>query len=148
MKLLTFILIILFLNSCGDSEKSSQNESEQNVEIQLKVDSILSSHNFKREIVYEPLSLIYNGKPILNPGQKVVTLDSTLSFRYDPNGKFWNKSYLIKDHLSLDDEISINLNEGSINGIFFFSSDQIENQIFDVSGKLLRQENIRRKGFP
>ena len=114
---------------CGNSEsRISKSETE------LEVDSIFLSHHFNRDVAYEPISLIYNEKPILSPGQKVQNLDSTLSFRYDPNGDFWNAFNLIADHLSLDDDLSIALKQGSINGIFFFSSDQIGNQIFNISG--------------
>ena len=109
-------------------------ESKISSEDELQIDSILHSKNFKREIKYEPISLTYNGRSILSPGQKIETLDSTLSFRYDPNGDFWNKLNLIKDHVCLDDELSIELKQGSINGIFFFSSDQKENQIFNIAG--------------
>ena len=129
MKQGIYILIILLFSSCVNVE-NQENESE----IGSEIESIMNSENFKREISYEPISLNFKGKPILSLGQKVETLDTTLSFRYDPNGDFWDKVNLIKDHLSLDDNLSIELKQGSINGIFFFSSDQKENQIFNVAG--------------
>ena len=135
MKQATYILMIFFLNSCGNSEIiNNGTDTKQIMELTAKVDSVLFLENFKRDNKYEPISLNYNGKPILSPGEKVQNLDSTLSFRYDPNGKYWDNFNLIKDHLSLDDNLSIELTEGSINGILFFSSDQIENQIFNISG--------------
>ena len=144
MKYGTYISIILLFNYCARPDNLKK-ESQQITEKKFQVDSILNSHNFNREVLYDPLSLIYNGKPILRPGQKVENLDSTLSFRYDPNGDFWNKSYLIKDHLSLDEDLSINLKQGSINGILFFSSDQVDNQIFNVTANWTIDTDINEK---
>ncbi len=128
-----YILAILFLNSCGYF-KNQKNDSEISSDMETRIDSILNSENFDRKIFYEPISLNFKGKAILRPGQKLDALDTTLSFRYDPNGGFWDKFNLIEDHLSLDDNLSIELKEGSINGIFFFSSDQQEKQIFNIAG--------------
>lgn len=132
MKQGIYVLIIMLLNSCGNSEMVNDGVKSSS-ELAAKVDSILKLEHFRREATYEPLSLSYKGKPILNLGQKVENLDSTLSFRHDPNGKYWDIN-LVKDHLSVDDNLSIELKQGSINGILFFSSDQIENQIFRLSG--------------
>lgn len=120
-------------------------DTKQITELTIKVDSVLISENFEREKKYEPISLNYNGKPILSPGEKIQNLDSTFSFRYDPNGKYWDKFNLIKDYLSLDDNLSIELTQGSINGILFFSYDQIENQIFNISGNWTIDAEITQK---
>lgn len=144
MKQGVFVLIIVFLNSCNNTEQAVD-EAKTNSDILVKVDSILIAQNFKRETKYEPLSLNLNGKPILRPGQKIETLDSTFSYSWDVNGAYWNQSNLIKDHLSMDTELSIDLDLGSINGIFFFSSDQIENQIFNIQGSWLIDTEVTSK---
>ena len=138
--------MIFYLNSCSNSGiVNNGTDTKQVMELTAKVDSVLISENFKRDDKYEPISLYYNGKPILSPGERVQNLASTLSFRYDPNGKYWDNFNLIKDHLSLDDNLSIELTEGSINGILFFSSDQIENQIFNISGNWTIDKEITQK---
>lgn len=124
---------MLLLNGCGKSVNQVV-EIKPAHESHSRVDPIFLLENFRRDVEYQPISLRYKGKSILIPGQKVEDIHSSLSFRYDPNGDFWNKSSLIKDHLSLDDDLSIELEKGSINGIFFFSSDQKENRVFNISG--------------
>ena len=100
-----------------------------------KLESIFYSQNFRRNLKYEPISLIYKGKSILYPGQKVENLDSSLSFRPDTEGEFREEYNIVRDYLSLDDNISIELKQGGyIGGILYFSSDQKEKQIFNISG--------------
>ncbi|WP_299117436.1 hypothetical protein [uncultured Winogradskyella sp.] len=133
MKMICYFIITLILFSCKNSEKQNK-PSGQIDEVEFKVDSILNAQNFNKTTQYEAISLVYNGKPLVSLGQKIEQLDPTLSFRDDPNGDFWNKTYLIKDHLSMDKNLSMSLSKGSINGILFFSSDQIDHQIFNISG--------------
>lgn len=100
----------------------------------LELKAIFYSHNFSKNLKYAPISLIYKGKSILSPGQKTEKLDSLFSYRYDSEGGFRDEFNIVRDYLSLDDNLSIELKEGSINGILFFSSDQKENKIFNISG--------------
>ena len=72
MKQAIYILMIFFLNSCGYSEiVNNGTDTKQIMELTAKVDSVLISENFKKDNKYEPISLNYNGKPILSPGDKV-----------------------------------------------------------------------------
>lgn len=102
---------------------------------QVILDSIFIAENFNPSINYAPLSLFYRGNSIFHIGQSTSKLDSNLSFRPDPNYTYQNYFFVVKDYLSLDDSLSIELgNYSSINGIIFFSADQKHGRIFNVAG--------------
>ena len=86
---------------------------------------ILRSENFDTTKIYKiPVSLHYRGNPLLTFGQTTLSLDSNLSFRYDPNGMYSEDYACIVDYLSLDDYLSIEQETGSLSGILFFSADK------------------------
>src|SRR5215212_2295950 len=132
MKNEIYILMLIILNSCSNFVKKP-NQYFATID-EVKLDSILKTENFNSGMDYGKVSLIYKGKSIFSLGQKLETLDSTFSFRYDPNGKYSNSFNLVIDYLSLDDNLSINLSEGSINGILFFSADQKNKGVFNIGG--------------
>lgn len=125
------MILLIFGFSCIQ-KKIVNNELENNNKL---LDSILIVEKFASNIDYTPLSLMYHKKPIFYIGQSINTIDSSLSYRPDPNYDYQDYFHLVKDYLSLDDYLSIRLNENSsINGIIFFSVDQRKNQIFNVAG--------------
>lgn len=117
-----------FVNHKIKKEKKAVSKNTTNI------DSILITKNFKRETVYKPISLNYKGKSLLRPGQKIDSLNVNLAFQPNANGEFQDIHHLIKDYISLDNNLSIQLKQGSINGILTFSVDQNEDQIFNISG--------------
>jgi len=61
---------------------------------------------------------------LLVPGQNIKELDSTFSFRYDPNGKYEKHFQTVTDYLSLDGFCSADLSTGSIVGALYFTADK------------------------
>jgi len=111
----------------------SCNQQNSKTEKLPQFDSILYSENFDTSKLYsEPCCLQYKGKPLLTIGQNINQLDTSLSFRYDPNGRFEKHSKTITDYLSLDDFYSAKVSTGSIDGIIFFSADK-KGRIFSLS---------------
>ena len=144
--ILTYLTILILVVSCKQNDrKTAKNKIEQN---QIILDSIYNAEKFDSRRIYKPLSLIYKGKPILRIGQETSELDSTLSYRMDPNMDYQGYEYLITDYLTTDDNLSIELgNHSSLNGIAFFSADRKSNQIFNVSASWyfdLNQENMEQ----
>ena len=124
MKTLLFLICIAAI-SCnqynGKTEKLSQ------------LDSIFHSENFDTTKIYsEPCCLHYKGKPLLAIGQNVKDLDTTFSFRRDPNGIYEKYTNIIADYLSVDDFFSVKLSTGSLDGIIFFSADK-QGRIFALT---------------
>ncbi len=129
MKPLFYVILVLFCYCCKNSPTTKVNLLHYK-----KIDSILRTRNFNPNTTYKPLSLHYKGKSFLSPNQTTNTLKNTFSYRPDPNGEFSHDFNYVKDYLSIDDNLSINLTQGSVNGILFFSSDQKYNRIFSISG--------------
>jgi hypothetical protein len=121
------IFIILTLCSCS-------NQAED--DISKQIDAVFQIKNFHPNKKYEPISLFFKGKPILTIGKKIEHLDSTLSFRHDPNGQFQSYSNAIIDYLCFDDNISLSFETpyGYVSGAFYFSADIEHKQIFNVNG--------------
>jgi hypothetical protein len=95
---------------------------------------IYKQENFDVNESYQPISLLFKGKSLLKPGVKVDDLDSTFSFRSDPNLDYSEYSDVIIDYLSISDEYIIEMpNGGSINGIVYFSASKKDNQIFNIA---------------
>lgn len=101
----------------------------------IVLDSIFEAEKFNPKLDYKPLSLIYKGKPIFSIGETTKAIDPNLSYRPDPNANYQNYFFVVKDFLSMDDDLSIELvDNSSINGIIFFSADQKEDRLFNVAG--------------
>ena len=130
MKIQTIIVFQIILMSCGHKK----NENKYAVDNLARLDSIFIVENFRPETSYAPISLYYKSKPLLTPGQKTEDLPNNFSYRPDPNSDYQDYYNLIIDYLSLDDNLSIELSSGSINGIIFFSADRLEKRIFNVTG--------------
>ncbi len=125
MKTLLLIIICIATISCHQKNSKTQKLSQ--------LDSIFNSENFDTTKLYpESCCLQYKGKPLLTIGQNVNQLDTSLSFRPDPNGSFDKHSKIITDYLSLDDFYSAKVSTGSIDGIIFFSADK-KGRIFSLS---------------
>lgn len=124
--------MILVLTSCAN-ELGKGKESD----ITDELGSIFQSENFRPDFNYEPISLLYKKSPLLQPGAKTSSIDSTFWFRFDPNLKYQGKENIIIDYLSTHNELGINQSTGSINGIFYFSADKEEKRIFNISGSWL-----------
>lgn len=114
--------------------KTQFDEMRQQRLNEIQLDSILEAVHFESTIAYETLSLQYQNQALLSIGQEVNPLREKLSFRSDPNGIYQDDFSIIRDYLSLDDNLSFDLQEGSINGILFFSVEQKLEQIFSFSG--------------
>jgi hypothetical protein len=122
----TLLLIICIATISCNQKKDKTNKLSQ-------LDSIFNSENFDTAKVYsEPCCLQYKGRPLLTIGQNVNQLDSSLSFRTDPNGTYYKHSNIITDYLSVDDFYSTKVSTGSIDGILFFSADK-KGRIFSLS---------------
>ena len=133
--------------SCKQNDrKTAENKTDRN---QIILDSIYRAEKFDSIKDYKPLSLNYKGNPILRIGQKTSELDSTLSYRMDPNMDYQGFENLITDYLSIDDNLLIELgNYSSLNGIAFFSADRKSKRIFNVSASWyfdLNMENMEKK---
>src|SRR5690606_19616592 len=118
MKIQTIIVFQIILFSCGQKKIENKNAFDN----LSKLDSIFNAENFQPETSYTPISLYYKSNPLLIPGQKTEDLPDNLSYRPDPNSDYQDYFDLIIDYLSLDDNFSIELSSGSINGIIFFSA--------------------------
>ena len=111
--------------------------NENGIELNLTIlDSILKFENLNAELTYNPLSLNFNGKPIFSIGQKLSKIDSTLSYRIDPNMDYQDYFPIIIDYMTTEDKLSVyQIGKHSyINGILYFSVEQETKKIFNVSG--------------
>jgi hypothetical protein len=124
MKILLLIICIAII-SCNQKIDKKEKLSQ--------LDSIFQSEKFDTNKIYsEPCCLQYKGRSLLTLGQNVNQLDTSLSFRPDPNGNYDKYSNLITDYLSLDNFYSAKVSTGSIDGIIFFSADK-KGRIFNLS---------------
>lgn len=139
MKLGLYLFILLWLSSCGKLDKV---DDKRNFNL---TEEILNKVNLKKDIPYEPISLHLKGKPILTLGQHVQEIRNTIHFREDPNGRWGYQTNLIKDHVSTDDKLSIALEEGGINGILYFSSEEKEHRIFAIGANWTIDTKINEK---
>jgi len=114
---------------------SCDNKSSRTSDAKLTpLDSIFLAEGFDTTALYsEPVCLQYKGRPLLKLGQNIKELDTTLSFRYDPNGKYEKHFQTVVDYLSLDDFYSADLSTGSIAGALYFSADK-KGRIFRLTG--------------
>lgn len=121
------LLICIFTFSCTNSRQSAEKK-------QSLYDSILTAENFDTTVTNsDKCCLYYKGKPHLAFGQNINQFDTTLAFRYDPNGCFQDYYSLgILDYLSLDDFYSAELPTGKIVGVMFFTTDK-QNRIFKLN---------------
>jgi hypothetical protein len=127
MKILLFTICILIF-SCKNKNKTEK---------PTQLDSIFIAENFDTTKLYsKPCCLNYKGKPLLTIGQNVLQLDTSLSFRRDPNGEFEKYSEIITDYLSLDDNLTIKQTTGSLNGDISFSADK-KGRIFKITASWL-----------
>jgi hypothetical protein len=126
MKTLLIIVNILIFSCTNKSRTSTDNAT--------LLDSIYKIEGFDTAIRYsDPICLQYKERPLLVIGQNINQLDTTLSFRYDPNGKYQDYYGTITDYLSLDENYSAYLSKGSIVGALYFSADN-KGRIFKLEG--------------
>ncbi|PSL31003.1 hypothetical protein CLV42_105366 [Chitinophaga ginsengisoli] len=119
--------------SCTGSHTSKQADSPKATLTLL--DSIFLTEGFDTTAAYtDPVCLQYKGKPLLTIGENVKKLDTTFSYRYDPNGKYDRHFPTITDCLSLDDYYSVTLSTGSISGALYFSADK-QGRVFRLHGQ-------------
>lgn len=133
---LILIGIMIFIGvSMGKraDKKFSKTELVHNSKI---LDSILKNEKLDTVSTYKPLSLNFYGKPIFAIGQRLNEIDSTLSYRIDPNLDYQDFFPIVKDYITTEDKLSFyKIGENSyINGIIYFSADQHSQRIFNVSG--------------
>lgn len=118
--------------------RPTHNNHEQigNISQSILTDSVWAAHNFNENDIYKPLMLFESGHSIFTIGQSLKKVDTSLSYRIDPNGDFQHHFPMFKDYLTTDDDISIHkVGEHSyINGMVYFSADENEQRIFNVSG--------------
>jgi hypothetical protein len=146
------ILLSTLLIGCNYKEKQINTWKRRTAEYETQrtktLDSIFTAEKFNSKIEYEPLCLCHNGKPIFSIGQKIFEIDSTLSYRMDPNMDYQGYEYIVTDYLTTDDHLSIKLGEySSINGITFFSADKKYYHLFNVSGSWyfdLNEDNMEK----
>jgi hypothetical protein len=113
--------------------KSAKREVMEN----RQADSLVAAIGFDTIQHYtQSVCLQHHGKPLLRLSGKVAELDSTLSFRFDPNGSYNYEYPRLNDYLSVDDEFLMQQQQGSANGIVLFSSDP-KGRIFEVRGRWL-----------
>ena len=144
--IVTYIIILILGISCKQTDKKiAENRIDLN---QIVLDSIYRVEKFDITVSYQPLSLNFKGKSIFTIGQKTTEIDSTLSYRMDPNMEYQGCENIITDYLTTDDNLSINLgNYSSLNGIAFFSADRKTKRIFNVAGSWyfdLQKENMEQ----
>lgn len=133
---LLLIGILIFIGaSMGKraDNKFAENGIEQKTNI---IDSIYQVENLDINSSYKPLSLHFNGKPIFSIGQKLSEINSTLTYRIDPNSDYEDYFPMIKDYLTTEDKLSLyKIGKHSyINGVVYFSADQQSERIFNVGG--------------
>ena len=126
MKTLLLIICILTI-SCENNSRTSKAKP-------TALDSIFLAEGFDTITTYsDPVCLQYKGRPLLTLGQNIKELDTTLSFRFDPNGKYERHFQTVTDYLSLDDFYSADLSTGSIVGALYFTADK-KGRIFRLTG--------------
>jgi hypothetical protein len=122
------LLIICISTIACTNTRDTINKTELSL-----LDSIFLAEGFDTTTIYSPSCLYYKGKPLFLIGQDIKRLDTSFSFRYDPNGKYEKYFPVIKDYLSLDDFYSVKLSTGSIAGALYFSADS-NRHIFRFAG--------------
>lgn len=142
----TYLAILILGVSCKQiGQKNTEIKADR---IKIVLDSIFIAEKFDSTKTYHPLSLHYKGKSIFSIGQKTTEIDSTLSYRMDPNMDYQDFESIITDYLTTDDNLSIELgNYSSLNGIGFFSTHRISKRIFNVSASWyldLQKENMEQ----
>lgn len=128
-----YLLSLFILMGCQEF-KTQFDEMKQQRLNEIKLDSILDANHFDTALTYDSISLQHQNQALLSIGQDVNLLRERLSYRSDPNGSYEDHFPVVTDYLSLDDNLSINLEEGFINGALFFSVEQVQQQIFTFSG--------------
>jgi hypothetical protein len=120
--------------SCGIYNRRSNDSQKEKLSI---IDSIFQNENFDPTKVYSnPICLLYLGKPLLTIGQNIARLDTSLSFRPDPNLKYQEYYPIITDFISVDEYYTVKQSTGSLNGIIYFSADK-SGRVFSISGSWL-----------
>ncbi len=100
----------------------------------INVDQAFEKENFDPNKEYEPLSLHLKGQPIFSIGQKLASINSSLSIQKDESGKYHQSPQSITDYICHDRNLAIWFNTGSISGSIQFSSDNEQNRIFRCIG--------------
>ena len=128
-------MIILIVGiSCNLTDKKiAENGTDKN---QMILDSIFDVEKLNANLSYQPLSLNFKGSPIFSIGQKLTEIDSTLSYRIDPNLDYQDYFPLILDYIKTEDKLSLHKigKHSYVSGILYFSADQKLEKIFNVSG--------------
>ncbi len=137
VKIIPLILLLLnglFFLQCDDAKLKKVQKQTSEIDNKEKLERVFASVKFNPQKSYEKISLQNKGKPFIRLGQKIELLDESLSFQRDANGLYSEKSDLIVDYYSTDNDLSVLTKEGSINGILFFSADRMKGEIFNIAG--------------
>ncbi|WP_075343876.1 hypothetical protein [Tenacibaculum agarivorans] len=130
MRALVYLIILVFGISCNFINRNASSIHQN----QIVLDSIYRVEKLDTTKEYRPLSLQYKGKALFKIGEKITKIDTTLSYRIDPNMDYQNYGNIITDYLTLDDYFTIDIGKhSSLNGIGFFSVDKKSKRIFNVS---------------
>lgn len=132
--IITCLIVLIIGISCKRAGKKIEDVQINHNEIIL--DSIYKVEKLDSTINYEPLSLNFKGNPIFSIGQKLTEIDSTLSYRIDPNMDYQDYFPLIQDYMTTEDRLSVYKigKHSHIMGVLYFSVDQNSQRIFNVSG--------------
>jgi hypothetical protein len=146
--ILTYLIILILGISCKQTDKKiAENRTDRN---EIILDSIYRIEKLDTIANYQPLSLNFNGKTIFSIGQRLTGIDSTLTYRIDPNSDYQEYFPMVKDYLTAEDKLSLyRIGKHSyINGTVYFSADQQSERIFNVSGTwgfLVYDENVLKE---
>jgi hypothetical protein len=81
--IVTYLIILILGISCKQTDKKiTENRTDRN---EIILDSIYRIEKLDTMDNYQPLSLNFDENPIFSIGQKLTEIDSTLSYRIDPN---------------------------------------------------------------
>ncbi|MBC6698646.1 hypothetical protein [Hymenobacter sp. BT190] len=125
------MLIALLAGACSDDSAARE------VRQAYRADSLVASTGFDTTRHYtQPLCLQFRGKPLLSIGSQSSALDTSLTFNFDPNSgyNYWYPQ--ISDYISTHPQLSVQLEDGAVNGAVNFSADR-KGRVFEVQGTWL-----------
>ena len=123
------VLIAVVSSSCGNESKGTENETKEEAN-NLVLDSIYTAEHFDPDRIYSSIGLFKDSLPFMKPGQTLDQLPEWFDYREDPNADYWEHYEVVVDYLSIPEEFRVELEDGSVNGIMFFSAGQKDKKIF------------------
>jgi len=125
-------------------EISDKSKPDLPTESELKI--CRAKDAFDRKKQFDPLSLVVEGRRQTFLGRRIKEVRSELHIGLDPNGEFSAVPDPVTDYFSMDPRLSLQLNEGSVNGILFVAALEDGGRIFDVSGSWLFDLDLENEG--